>query len=307
MGGNKKITEVLDTTSCGKIAFNEPMSQHTSLKVGGNADALVLIESKDQLAQVISKLKEAQIDYLAVGNLTNIIVRDGGYRGAILLMSGLNKTEYCPAAEGGHFISAQAGARLNSLIGLAVVHELTGLEFCAGIPGSVGGAVCMNAGAFGKEIKDVITEVTLLDADGREKTLLRKEIIFNYRRTVLPEEAIIIEARLKLEKGQREQIQGRVREIIQMRQEKHPLDYPSAGSVFKNLPQMPAGRIIEELGLKGKSCHDAEISVKHANFIINKGQATATDVLTLIELVTDRAREEKGIDLETEVIVIGEN
>lgn len=306
MGGNKKITEVLDA-NCGKIAYNEPMSRHTSLQVGGNADALVLIESEDQLARIVRKLKEARINYLPVGNLTNIIVRDGGYRGAILLMSGLNKTEYRPAPDGGYFILAQAGARLSSLIGLAIVHELAGLEFCAGIPGSVGGAVRMNAGAYGREIKDVVTEVALLDVHGQKKTLARDEIVFNYRRTILPEEAIILSARFKLEKGEREQIQKRIKEIIRMRQEKHPLAYPNAGSIFKNLPQMPAGRIIEEAGLKGRSVNEAEVSDKHANFIVNKGNASATDVLTLMDLIIDRVKKEIGIDLEKEVIVIGEN
>lgn len=300
-----KITEVLDE-SCGRISYNEPMSQHTSLKVGGNADALVLIESEDQLARIVGKLKEAQINYLPVGNLTNIIVRDGGYRGVILLMSGLNKTVY-RQVDGGHFISAQAGARLSSQIGLAVFHELTGLEFCAGIPGSIGGAVRMNAGAYGKEIKDVVTEVTLLDGHGPKKTLSRDEIQFSYRRTSLPEEAIILGARFKLEKGEREQIQEKIREIIRMRREKHPLSYPNAGSIFKNMPQMPAGRIIEESCLKGECCNDAEVSVKHANFIVNKGNASATDVLGLIDLIVDRVKKEKGIELETEVIVIGED
>lgn len=306
MAGKREIAEVLGGVG-GKILYNEPMSQHTSMKVGGNADALVVIESENQLAQIVGILESARINYLPVGNLTNIIVRDGGYRGAILLMSGLNKTEYRQAPDGGHFICGQAGARLSSLVGLAVVHELTGLEFCAGIPGSVGGAVWMNAGAFGREIKDVVTEVSLLDVGGPKRTMKRDEITFDYRRTVLPEKAIILDARLKLEKGDCEQIQKKIREIVQSRQKKHPLEYPSAGSVFKNLPGMPAGRIIEELGLKGKCCGDAEVSMQHANFIVNKGRATASDVLTLIGCIQNSAKVEKGIDLETEVIIIGEN
>lgn len=306
MAGKREIAEVLGGVR-GKILYNEPMSQHTSMKVGGNADALVVIESENQLAQIVGILESARINYRPVGNLTNIIVRDGGYRGAILLMSGLNKTEYRQEPDGGHFICGQAGARLSSLVGLAVVHELTGLEFCAGIPGSVGGAVWMNAGAFGREIKDVVTEVSLLDVGGRKRTMKRDEITFDYRRTVLPEKAIILDARLKLEKGDCGQIQKKIREIVQSRQKKHPLEYPSAGSVFKNLPGMPAGRIIEELGLKGKCCGEAEVSMQHANFIVNKGGATAADVLTLIDCIQNSAKREKGIDLETEVIIIGEN
>jgi UDP-N-acetylmuramate dehydrogenase len=306
MAGKREIPDVLDV-SCGKIFYNEPMSHHTSLGVGGNADALVVIESEDQLARIIRKLKEAKINYLPAGNLTNIIVRDGGYRGAILLMSGLKEINYQQMPDGSHFIFAQAGAALTRVVGLSAAHELTGCEFCAGIPGSVGGAVWMNAGAFGKEIKDVVTEVSVLDFHGQKRIMKREEILFCYRRTDLPADAIILNARLKLEKGKSEQIKEKIREIMQTRQERHPLMYPSAGSVFKNLPGMPAGRIIEEIGLKGKHCGDAEISPRHANFIVNKGKATAAEVLELIGLIQDKAKEEKGVNLETEVIVIGEN
>lgn len=306
MGGKKKISEVLDAT-CGKIFYDEPMLRHTSLGVGGSADALVVIESEDQLKIIVGKLKAAQINYLPVGKLTNIIVRDGGYRGAILLMSGFKEINYEQMPDGGHNICAQAGAALASVVGLSAAHELTGLEFCAGIPGSVGGAVWMNAGAFGSEMKDVVTEVSVLDGHGQKRTIKREEIIFGYRRTVMPEKSIIINARFKLAEGKRTQVEEKIREIIRVRQAKHPLAYPNAGSIFKNLPGMPAGRIIEEIGLKGKHCGDAEVSHQHANFIVNKGRATATDVLTLIDLIVDKAKKEKGVNLETEVVVIGEN
>jgi UDP-N-acetylmuramate dehydrogenase len=305
MTGKKKIQEILG--SGGKIFYDEPMSRHTSLRVGGNADALVAIESEDQLAQMVQRLKKAKINYLPVGNLTNIIVRDGGYRGAILLMSGLKEINCRKTPEGGHFILAQAGAALAKVVAVSVINQLTGLEFCAGIPGSMGGAVWMNAGAFGREMKDVVTEVSFLDRGGQKKTRKREEIIFGYRRSVWPEETIILAVQLTLEKGEGEQIRHRISEIIQMRQEKHPLEYPSAGSIFKNSPGLPAGRLIEEMGLKGKLCGDAEVSPRHANFIVNKGKATAADILALIGFIQDKARKEKGIDLETEVIVVGEN
>jgi UDP-N-acetylmuramate dehydrogenase len=305
MAGKKKIQEILG--GGGKIFYDEPMSRHTSLRVGGNADALVAIESEDQLAQMVQRLKKAKINYLPVGNLTNIIVRDGGYRGAILLMSGLKEINCRKTPEGGHFILAQAGAALAKVVAVSVINQLTGLEFCAGIPGSMGGAVWMNAGAFGREMKDVVTEVSFLDRGGQKKTRKREEIIFGYRRSVWPEETIILAVQLTLEKGEGEQIRHRISEIIQMRQEKHPLEYPSAGSIFKNSPGLPAGRLIEEMGLKGKLCGDAEVSPRHANFIVNKGKATAADILALIGFIQDKARKEKGIDLETEVIVIGEN
>ena len=306
MSVKREIAEALRDAE-GRIFYDEPMSRHTSLKVGGNADALIIVESEDQLLQIVRKLITAKINYLPLGNLTNIIVRDGGYRGAILLMSELKEISYQHTAADDHFISAQAGAALARAVAMSVAHELTGLEFCAGIPGSIGGAVWMNAGAFGSEMKDVITDVTLLDVSGQKRTVKKEEITFVYRKTVLPEKAIIIGSRLKLEKGGREQIQKKIKEIMQARQEKHPLEYPSAGSVFKNLPGMPAGRIIEETGLKGYRCGNAEVSLKHANFIVNKGNATATDVLALIDFITRKAKKEKGIDLETEVIIIGEN
>ena len=305
MAGKKKIQEILG--GGGKIFYDEPMSRHTSLRVGGNADALVAIESEDQLAQMVQRLKKAKINYLPVGNLTNIIVRDGGYRGAILLMSGLKEINCRKTPEGGHFILAQAGAALAKVVAVSVINQLTGVEFCAGIPGSMGGAVWMNAGAFGREMKDVVTEVSFLDRGGQKKTRKREEIIFGYRRSVWPEETIILAVQLTLEKGEGEQIRHRISEIIQMRQEKHPLEYPSAGSIFKNSPGLPAGRLIEEMGLKGKLCGDAEVSPRHANFIVNKGKATAADILALIGFIQDKARKEKGIDLETEVIVVGEN
>ncbi|PKN70846.1 MAG: UDP-N-acetylenolpyruvoylglucosamine reductase [Deltaproteobacteria bacterium HGW-Deltaproteobacteria-12] len=306
MGSAMKIKEVLGSVG-GKIFYDEPMSQHSSLRVGGRADALIVIESEVQLAQIVRKLQPAGIDYLPVGNLTNIIVRDGGYRGAILLMSGLREINYRQMPDGGHYINAQGGAALAQAAALAAANELTGLEFCSGIPGSIGGAVWMNAGAYGAEMKDVIEEVSLLDANGLQATMKKEEIVFSYRRTSLPRESIILNARLKLEKGERKQIQDKMKEILQARQQKHPLAYPNAGSIFKNIPGMPAGRIIEEMGLKGKRCGDAEVSVQHANFIINRGKATATDVLSLISLIADRAKKEKGIDLETEVEIVGDN
>jgi UDP-N-acetylmuramate dehydrogenase len=155
-------------------------------------------------------------------------------------------------------------------------------------------------------MKDVIDTVSLLTANGEKKTLRREEIAFGYRTSGLPSEAIIMNAQIKLEKGQQDKIKEKINEIIKSRQDKHPLNFPSAGSIFKNLPGIPAGRVIEEIGLKGTRCNDAEVSPKHANFIVNKGKATASDVLTLIATIQDKAKKEKGVNLETEVVIIGE-
>ena len=307
MARKNEIRGALENINVGKVLYDEKMSRHTSLNVGGNADALVFVENEDQLIAVIRRIREKKIKYFPAGNLTNVIVRDGGYRGAILLMTEMKEItcEYTP--RNGYLISAQAGAALNKVVSRSAVEELTGLEFCAGIPGSVGGAIWMNAGAYGKEMKDVIKEVYVLDAASDRRTMSREEISFSYRKANFPDDTMIMGAQFKLEKGEYSKIKGKINEIMQWRQEKHPLEYPSAGSIFKNLPGQPAGKLIEEMGLKGITAGGAQISPKHANFIVNKGNATATDILTLIELVHLRAQKEKGVSLETEVVIIGEN
>ncbi len=306
MTGHLKISEALRDVKVGKVWFDEPMSRHASLKLGGRVDALAMPESEDQLEVLVRRLKENHILFLPVGNLTNILVRDGGYRGILISLRGLDRVMCSPAEEGRFWIAAQAGAALGRIVGLAAERELTGLEFCAGIPGSVGGAVWMNAGAFGTEIKDVLVSVTVIDGEGKKKTLRREEIAFAYRKSNLPENAVICGACFALSKGHSGQIRDRMAEILKWRQEKHPLQYPSAGSVFKNLPGLPAGRLLEEMGLKGRRLGDVQISKKHANFMINKGQGTASDMVKLIRLVQEAVQKERGLFLETEVVIIGE-
>jgi len=307
MAVKNEIKEALGSIITGEILYDEPMSRHTSLNVGGNADALVLIKSEEQLVGVVRRLREKKINFLPAGNLTNIIVREGGYRGAILLMTGMKEINYEYTSEGGDFISAQAGAALAKVVSRSATEELTGLEFCAGIPGSVGGAVWMNAGAYGKEIKDVIKAVFLLDVEGGKKTMNREAISFSYRKTLLPPDTIILGAQFKLEKGERAKIKKKISEIMLSRQQKHPLEFPNAGSIFKNLPMQIAGKLIEEMGMKGMNVGDAQISPKHANFIVNRGKATASDVLALIALVQANAEKEKGVNLEPEIVIIGED
>ncbi|MGB4089316.1 MAG: UDP-N-acetylmuramate dehydrogenase [Smithellaceae bacterium] len=303
----RKIVDVLEDIPRTKVLYDEPMSNYTSLRVGGKADALVVINSEEQLSKIVNRLKNENIDFFPAGNLTNIIIRDGGYRGVILLMTGLKKVVCQRFSDGRQVIFAEAGASLDSVISLALAEELTGMEFCAGIPGSVGGAVRMNAGAYGKEMKDVLEKIYLLDVDGTKKDLHRQDISFGYRKINLPLQTIILAAKFRVEKGETKSIKNRMKEIMQWRREKHPLEYPSAGSVFKNIPGQPAGKIIEELGIKGKSCGDAQISPKHANFIVNKGKAKAADVLKLIAFVQEKVKKEKNINLETEVVIIGED
>ena len=306
MADTHLIQFALQGASTGNIFYDEPMFLHASLKLGGKADALVVIENEDQLGDAVRRLREHGIPFLPVGNLTNVLVRDGGYPGALLWMRGLDQLSVMPPRDGKYRIQTQAGVALAKAVGLAAAEELTGLEFCTGIPGTVGGAVWMNAGAYGKEMKDVIEDVTVVDGRGEKRILRCDEIMFAYRTSNLSADVIICGARFVLQKGPAAQIRERMAEIMKSRQEKHPLQYPSAGSVFKNLPGMPAGKLIEELGLKGVRRGDVQVSKKHANFIVNKGQGTATDMETLIAFVQEQARKERGIDLETEIVIVGE-
>ena len=303
----RTIQDALDGLNVGKIWYEEPISRHASLKLGGPVDALVMTENEDQLRAVVCRLTERNIPFLPVGNLTNILVRDGGYHGVMLWMRGLDQAICASREDGGSFIDAQAGATLAKVVSLAAAEALTGLEFCTGIPGSVGGAVRMNAGAYGTEIKDVVSTVSVMDSRGNKKVLQRDEIVFTYRQSNLPADVIICGARFNLQKGNGAQIKERMAEIMKWRQEKHPLQYPNAGSVFKNLPGMPAGKLIEELGLKGVRRGDVQVSKMHANFIVNKGQGTASDMITLITFIQEKVKKEKNVQLETEIVIIGES
>lgn len=307
MRGGNQIKEVLSGIDGLKALYDEPMARHTSLGVGGKADALVFVENATQLADLVRILKEKDIHFFPAGNLTNVLVRDGGYRGVILLMSRMKTITHRYRADRGCELFAQAGASLAKLVGYTVAEELTGMEFCAGIPGSVGGAVWMNAGAYGREMKDVVTRMTLLDANGNIRSIKKDEVSFGYRTTDFAWGTIILSAEFYLEKGEGETILKRINEILRWRQEKHPLDFPSAGSVFKNLPGLAAGKIIEEMGLKGTVRGGAQVSGKHANFIVNTGTATASDVLGLMNMIQSRAKQEKNISLEPEIVIIGED
>jgi UDP-N-acetylmuramate dehydrogenase len=290
----------------GTLLFDEPADRHTSFGVGGRIDALVFPEDEKELAEAVTFLRRNSIPFLAVGNWTNLIVRGGGYRGVLIAMTGMRRLTKA-AGEGGRVsLAAQAGVPLAELVSLSVREALTGMEFCAGIPGSVGGAVRMNAGAYGGEIKDVCTSARIID-DAGIRNVPRAGLFFSYRNLDLPAESIIIGATFTLSRGAEQAIEARVSDIMARRREKHPLEYRSAGSVFKNPSAIPAGRLIDEAGLKGMRIGGAEVSVKHGNFIVNRGDATAEDILRLIALVQERVREHSGNLLETEVRIIGES
>jgi UDP-N-acetylmuramate dehydrogenase len=306
MSGDELWHGELRERMAGRVLFDEPAESHTSIGVGGRIDALCFPESEGELASVVAFLRTRRIPFLPVGNWTNLIVRGGGYRGVIISTTGLRSVKMSDAAEGGVHLEAQAGLPLAELVSLSVRESLTGMEFCAGIPGSVGGAVRMNAGAYGGEIKDTCLAARLIDPAVGIRALTRAELNFSYRDLDLPAESIIIGAAFHLRRGEGEKIAGRVREIIALRREKHPLEFRNAGSIFKNPKAVPAGKLIEAAGLKGTAIGDAQVSEKHGNFIINRGRATADELLGLIDLVQKRVEVATGHTLETEVRIIGE-
>jgi len=306
MGGDEPWRGELRERMAGKILFDEPAEVHTSIGVGGRIDALCFPESEGELASVVTFLRARGIPFLPVGNWTNLIVRAGGYRGVLISTADLRSLNTSDGEDQGVRLEAQAGLPLSELVNLALREALTGMEFCAGIPGSVGGAVRMNAGAYGGEMKDICVAVRLLDPTEEIRTVPRSELNFSYRNLDLPAETIIIGAAFSLRRGKEEEIAGRVREILALRREKHPLEFRNAGSIFKNPHGVPAGKLIEAAGLKGLRIGDAQVSEKHGNFIVNRGRATAEDLLGLIDLVQKRVAELTGHGLEPEVRIIGE-
>jgi len=301
------LREKLRDIVSGKVLFNEPMSRHTSIGVGGTADALVSPETMEELRQTITCLRHSKIPFIPVGNGTNLIVRDGGYRGVIISTKGLNNITLTQRSAQQVSIQTGAGAALSEIVRLTEEESLTGMEFCAGIPGSVGGAVKMNAGAYGREIKDIVETIELMDKSGEIRELKKNSLKFEYRNLDLPESTIITGASFLLTKGTKEKIWGRINEILGMRKNKHPLEFRNSGSIFKN-PKggVPAGQIIDEIGLKGNQIGSAKISEKHGNFILNLGQAKASDIIALINMVKKKVKDERGIILEAEVRIIGE-
>jgi len=286
----------------GRVLFDAPMRQFISIKVGGPADSLFFPKDVNELKKVIRYTRRKDIPTLILGKGTNLIVRDRGIRGWVIsLTQGMKKIKM-----DGEAVEAEGGLSLQHLIQFSIQKGLTGLEPFSGIPGTVGGALAMNAGAWGLEMKDVVTSVTLMKDDGEVVEKPRKRLKFSYRKLSLPASWIILKGRFQLKKGRREEILERVKSYLEMKEKSQPLDYPSAGSIFKNPKEGPAGRWIEEVGLKGYRMGQAMVSDRHANFIINLGKATAEEVIHLMDWVEKKVYGEKGIFLEREVKVVGE-
>ena len=299
-----KLLDILNGFARGdQVLVNEPMARHTTFRVGGPADALFLPEGEDQLIAALSAAREAGVDAFVIGNGSNLIVRDGGVRGLVIAigegMSDIRRE--------GDTVIAQAGASLARVAGFAQGEGLSGLEFASGIPGTLGGGCAMNAGAYGGQLSDVLIDARVLLAD-RIVTLDRGGMEMGYRTSLpLRTGGIVLSARFALTPDDPAAILERMKDLNARRRDKQPLNLPSAGSTFKRPEGHFAGALIEQAGLKGRSVGGAQVSEKHAGFIVNTGGTTAADVLALIRLVQDEVQARSGIRLETEVRVLGED
>lgn len=312
----KSVIEQLPQLS---LMQDEPMKKHTTFRIGGPADYYAEPDVS-QISKLIEIAKACDMPVAVIGNGSNLLVGDKGIRGLVIgIGKGLSAIEVTEAvaqqstaqdftAQGnGRIITAGAGAILAAVAAKAAEASLSGLEFASGIPGSVGGAVVMNAGAYGGEIKDVLIDATVLTAEGELKTVTRDELDLSYRHSIVPEKGyIVLSARFRLTPKPQDEIKSYMAELRAKRVEKQPLEYPSAGSTFKRPEGYFAGKLIMDAGLRGYSVGDAQVSGKHCGFVVNKGEATAADVLTLIKDVQETVLKQFGVKLEPEVKMIGE-
>ena len=301
---NQEIKKIFcDLLGEDRVFTDEPMKQHTTFKIGGPADYFLVPESGEEAGEIIKICKQTDIPYFILGNGSNLLVGDGGYRGVVIQ----TYRNMSAVTTEGTIITAQAGALLSSVAAVAKNASLTGFEFAGGIPGTVGGAAVMNAGAYGGEMKDVLVEVTVMDADGNIFTIPAEKLELGYRTSIIKKAGyIVLEAKIRLEEGNQEAIRERMKELTIQRTTKQPLEFPSAGSTFKRPEGYFAGKLVMDSGLRGYQVGGARVSEKHCGFVINAGGATAKDVRTLMENVRDIVYKKYGVTLEPEVKFLGE-
>ena len=295
----------------GEVLRNEPLSKHTSFGIGGPADLLVYPADRDDLAALLREIGAQKLNFVVLGGGTNILVRDGGFRGVVISLRRLNaiRVEREYRSLGGTYavVYAEAGATLAKVISFTANEALTGLEFATGIPGTIGGAVCMNAGTAEGEMGDVVETVTVLTPGGELVTRSKEEMGFGYRTANVPAGHVVLSALLQLRHDEQKKIEARVKALMDKRKERQPWGLQNAGSMFKNPLDESAGKLIESAGLKGKTVGGAQVSEKHANFIVNTGKAKAADVLALMEIVKQTVLDVHGARLEPEIKIIGED
>ena len=297
----KKLLNILEEEN---IKVDEPMKKHISFKVGGPADFLLKPKTEEELSEIIKFVKKENIPYLIIGNGSNLLVKDGGIRGIVVELSdNFNSFEI-----EGNIVKAQCGALLSILGRNALKNSLTGFEFASGIPGTLGGALAMNAGAYGGEMKNIVKTVRLMDTDGNIIELSNEEMEFAYRQSILSrKEYIVLSAVIELEPGNYDEIKEIMADYTNRRITKQPLNFPSAGSTFKRPEGHFAGKLIEDSGLRGLTLRGAQVSDKHCGFVVNLGGAKAKDILDLIYIVKSTVNSKFGIMLEEEVKILGED
>ena len=285
------------------VRTDEPMKQHTTFRIGGAADYFVSPQTTDQIKNIIDLCKSEAMPWYVIGNGSNLLVSDQGYRGVIIQLY----KEMSQVEVEGNVIRAQAGASLARIAGAALEAGLTGFEFAAGIPGTLGGACVMNAGAYGGEMKDVLVRVTVLDEDDKIHVIEKDDLELGYRTSIIAKKGYtVLGAEIELQEGEKEAIRTRMNELKEKRVTKQPLEYPSAGSTFKRPEGYFAGKLVQDAGLRGFRVGDAMVSEKHCGFVINAGEATAAQVDELMKQVSAKVREQFGVTLEPEVKRLGE-
>jgi len=307
-GIGEELEEIFsEITFEGDVRFMEPMMKHTSLRIGGPADLFVVPRDLPSLKNVLVILKKRKIPFLALGGGTNILVRDGGIEGAVISLKFFKKIEILRENDTNVYVYVEGGALLQRLVNFSREKGYSGIEGLAGIPGSVGGAIYGNAGAFGYEMKDVIISVSIMDNKGRIKSLKTEDIDFGYRRSSISSTELILSAEIVLNKDKKEHVSAKIEDFLKRKWENQPFSEPSAGCVFKNPPKLSAGKLIDEAGCKSMRIGDVEVSSIHANFFINKGKAKASDFIRLIEDVAQRVKDRFGVVFEPEIRIVGRN
>ncbi len=294
----KLIEQLVDISGEQNVLQNEPMKRHTTFRIGGPCDIFIKPRSIEEIRQIIEVVKENKVPYYVVGNGSNLLVSDDGYRGVIINLF----NNFSDITVEGNTITASAGALLGKIGYTALKNSLTGFEFATGIPGTLGGAVVMNAGAYGGEMKDVLSEVTVLTKEGELLTLKVDELELGYRTSIIAKkDYIVLEGKIQLKPGEPDKIKAVIDDLAFRRRDKQPLEYPSAGSTFKRPKDNFAGKLIMDAGLRGYTSGGAMVSDKHCGFVINKGDATCEDVIKLTDHVKEEVKNQFGIELELEV------
>ncbi len=301
---NLKYKFLKDLLNC-EVRYMEPMKEYTSLRIGGPADVFIVCNDLLMLCDIQKSLKNFQIPIFPIGGGTNILVRDGGIDGAVISLKSFRRIELISKDEKYVRLYVEAGTPLQRLVNFSKDQGYSGIEGLVGIPGTIGGAISGNAGAFGYEIKDVLIAVEIIDSDGDLKKIGVEKIDFGYRSSNLPSTCLISSAEIKLKRDTKESVTNRVEEFLKIKREKQPIWERSAGCVFKNPAGLSAGKLIEEAGCKGMRIGDIEVSNIHANFFINRGNGSAVDFIRLMEYVSQKVKEMFNITLEAEIKIVG--